>query len=377
MNHSQPSKTSDILRPYSLESRYFLFIFLLSILFLGRILWPFWSILVLSFLLASLFRPFYLFFHKNRVSPHLASILTCFFIIFLVFIPLLLFIGALSNEALSLYQWGRDSGLGIKAQAFLQENPMAAKFQAFMHGFGIDLEPSQLTEALSSLVKTGVFFLYNQASSWAANVLQFLALFIMMILIIFFLLIDQERLIAFFIRLSPLPDHEDQLLLSKFEETANALLKGNLIGGVLQGVIAGVAFALLGLKSPLLWGCVMALVGFLPIVGVGLVVIIPTALFLGMNGKIGIGIFLFLFYMLLSFTIESVIKPKLIGGQVKMHTLLVFLSFMGGLAVYGALGIIYGPLIMTAFLTLAELYLVRYDSSLSKGHRETEKSGSL
>jgi predicted PurR-regulated permease PerM len=332
---------------------------------------------VLSFLLASLFRPFYLFFHKNRVSPHLASILTCFFIIFLVFIPLLLFIGALSNEALSLYQWGRDSGLGIKAQAFLQENPMAAKFQAFMHGFGIDLEPSQLTEALSSLVKTGVFFLYNQASSWAANVLQFLALFIMMILIIFFLLIDQERLIAFFIRLSPLPDHEDQLLLSKFEETANALLKGNLIGGVLQGVIAGVAFALLGLKSPLLWGCVMALVGFLPIVGVGLVVIIPTALFLGMNGKIGIGIFLFLFYMLLSFTIESVIKPKLIGGQVKMHTLLVFLSFMGGLAVYGALGIIYGPLIMTAFLTLAELYLVRYDSSLSKGHRETEKSGSL
>jgi predicted PurR-regulated permease PerM len=90
-----------------------------------------------------------------------------------------------------------------------------------------------------------------------------------------------------------------------------------------------------------------------------------------MNGKIGIGIFLFLFYMLLSFTIESVIKPKLIGGQVKMHTLLVFLSFMGGLAVYGALGIIYGPLIMTAFLTLSDLYLVRYDFSLQKNHRET------
>lgn len=377
MNHPQTPKTSNILRPDSLESRYFLLIFVVSILFLGRILWPFWSILVLSFLLASLFRPLYLFLHKHKVSHHLASILTCCFIIFLVFIPLLLFIGALSNEALSLYQWGRDSGLGIKAQAFVQENPMTARLQAFMHGFGIDLEPMQVTDAFSSLVKTSALFLYNQASSWAANVLQFLALFLMMILIIFFLLIDQERLIAFFIRLSPLPDHEDQLLLTKFEETANALLKGNLIGGVLQGVIAGTAFAILGLKSPLLWGCVMAVVGFLPIVGIGLVIILPTAIFLGMNGQIGIGLFLFVFYLILSFTIESVIKPKLIGGQVKMHTLLVFLSFMGGLAVYGALGIIYGPLIMTAFLTLSELYLVRYDSSLPKGHREAKRSVSL
>jgi predicted PurR-regulated permease PerM len=75
--------------------------------------------------------------------------------------------------------------------------------------------------------------------------------------------------------------------------------------------------------------------------------------------------------MLLSFSIEYVIKPKMVGDQVQMHTLLVFLSLMGGLAVYGVLGIIYGPLIITAFLTLSDLYLERYDFSLRKNQENS------
>jgi len=366
MNKDQCSKSPDLQHPVSLESRYFLLIFCISAIFLGRILWPFWSILVLSFLLASLFRPTYLFLHNKKFSAIFASILTCFLIVVLVFIPLLLFIGALSNEAFSLYQWGRDAGLGIKIHSFLQDHPMAAQFQTYLQGLGLEFEPTQLTDNLSSLVKSSALFLYNQASSWAANILKFLALFVIMILVIFFLLIDQEKLVTFFVRLSPLPDHEDRLLLARFEETANAILKGTIVCGLIQGIIAGVVFAMLGLNAPILWGCIMAVVACLPIVGIGLVIIIPTAIILAINGQPGTGVFLFLFYMLLSFSIEYIIKPKMVGDQVKMHTLLVFLSLMGGLAVYGVLGIIYGPLIITAFLTLSDLYLERYDFSLQK-----------
>lgn len=374
MNKDQCSKNPDPQYPVSLESRYFLLIFCISAIFLGRILWPFWSILVLSFLLASLFRPTYLFLRTRTLSAPFASILTCVLIVVLVFIPLLLFIGALSNEAFSLYQWGRDAGLGLKIHSFLQNHPMAAQFQTYLKGLGLEFEPTQLTDNLSSLVKSSALFLYSQASSWAANILKFLALFVIMILVIFFLLIDQEKLVTFLVRLSPLPDHEDRLLLARFEETANAILKGTIVCGLIQGIIAGVVFAMLGLNAPILWGCVMAVVACLPIVGIGLVIIIPTALILAINGQPGTGLFLFLFYMLLSFSIEYVIKPKMVGDQVKMHTLLVFLSLMGGLAVYGVLGIIYGPLIITAFLTLSDLYLERYDFSLQK---KSEKSGQI
>ena len=82
----------------------------------------------------------------------------------------------------------------------------------------------------------------NRKRNWAANIAQFLFLFLMMILVIFFLLIDLPRLIDYLIHLSPLPDDEDRLLIKKFEEIATAVLKGNGICGIIQGVLGGAVF---------------------------------------------------------------------------------------------------------------------------------------
>jgi predicted PurR-regulated permease PerM len=349
-----PAKT-----PNSMRTWYFLLIFLISIIFLGYILWPFWSILVLSFLLTNIFRPIYKFF-RRKMPKSIASILTCLLIVFIVFIPLLFFVGALSSEALGLYHWGRNTQVGMKLQLFMQDSPLILQLQNYMKDFGFTFEPAQITAMFSYLAKTAGLFVYNQASSWAANILQFIILFFMMILIVFFLLIDQNKLINFVIALSPLPDDEDRLLLEKFEEIANAILKGNGICGLIQGILGGAVFAILGLNSPILWGGMMAILAFLPIFGIGLIMI-PASLILMLNDRLGAGVFLFFFYLTLSFSIEYLVKPKMVGDEVQMHTLLVFLSILGGLSVYGVLGIIYGPLIVTAFLTLTEIYLARYD----------------
>ena len=93
---------------------------------------------------------------------------------------------------------------------------------------------------------------------------------------------------------------------------------------------------------------------------------IPAAIILMVNDKVGQGVFLFIFYLILSLSVEYIFKPKLVGNQVKMHTLLVFLSIIGGLSVYGVLGIIYGPLIVTAFLTLTDIYLKKYDDYVQR-----------
>ncbi|AGF77936.1 putative permease [Desulfocapsa sulfexigens DSM 10523] len=343
---------------------YFLFIFLISILFLGHILWPFWSILVLSFLLTNIFRPVYRILSR-KIPETGASIFTCLLIIFIVFIPLLFFVGALSSEALGLYHWGRSTQVGMKLQIFLQDSPLILQFQDYLKGFGFSFEPAQITSMFSYLAKMAGLFIYNQASSWAANILQFIFLFFMMILTIFFLLIDQDKLIKFIIAVSPLPDDEDRLLLEKFEEIANAILKGNGICGLIQGILGGVVFSIMGLSSPLLWGGIMAILAFLPIFGIGLVMI-PTALILMLNGSVGQGVFIFFFYLSLSFSIEYLVKPKMVGNEVQMHTLLVFLSILGGLSVYGVLGIIYGPLIVTGFLTLTEIYFAKYDQYVQR-----------
>lgn len=339
--------------------KYFLVVFLISIFFFGRILWPFWSILVLSFLLSNLFRPIYIF-SSRKLPDSVASVLTCMLIIAIVFIPLIFFVFALTDEALNLYSWGRDSRVGLKLQIFLQESPIILQLQQQLQEVGFQFNPSQVTDTFSYLVKKGGLLLYNQASGWAANLLQFLFLFFIMILVIFFLLMDQPKLVDYMIRLSPLPEDENHLLIDKFHEIANAILKGNGICGIVQGILGGVVFSILGLNSPLLWGCIMAILAFLPIFGIGLVMI-PTAAILAISGRLTAGIFLFVFYLFLSFSVEYIVKPKMVGNQVEMHTLLVFLSIIGGLSVYGVLGIIYGPLIITAFLTLSDIYFKRYD----------------
>ena len=364
MNDQLLQPTEPGQRPSSIRTWYFLLIFLISILFLGHILWPFCSILVLSFLLTNVFRPVYKLLATN-ISNNLASILTCLLIILIVFIPLLFFVGALSNEALGLYHWGRSTQVGMKFQLFVQDSPLIAQFQSYMEDFGFNFKPTQITAFFSYLAKMAGLFLYNQASSWAANILQFLFLFFMMILTIFFLLIDQDRLIKFVIAVSPLPDDEDRLLLEKFGKIANAILKGNGICGLIQGILGGAAFSILGLNSPLLWGGIMAILAFLPIFGVGLVMI-PASVILMFGDRVGAGVFLFFFYMALSFSMEYMVKPKMVGDQVQMHTLLVFLAIIGGLSVYGVLGIIYGPLIVTAFLTLTDIYFAKYDSHIQK-----------
>ena len=338
---------------------YFLGLLLLATFLMGRVLWPFVSILILSYLLASIFAPVYSLLNR-RFSNHFASLITCGLIFILIFIPMLLFAGTLSREAYALFQLTRGTNLAAKLTEIVQQNPLMIKFMGVLQGYGIEFELEELSSEISDLGRMSARFIYEQASAWAVNLLKFILDFMMMILIVFFFLIDQEQLKYYLQRLSPLPDHHDRLLISKFEEISRAILIGNGICGVIQGVLGGLVFALMGISSPVLWGAVMGILAFLPIVGIGLV-LLPTAAVLLLKGQIAKGILLAIFYVFLSFSVEYIVKPQIVGERVQMHTLLVFLAIIGGLKVFGFLGIIYGPLIVTGFLTLVDIYFRSYD----------------
>jgi predicted PurR-regulated permease PerM len=177
--------------------------------------------------------------------------------------------------------------------------------------------------------------------------------------VIFYLLIDGEKLISYIIEISPLPNEQEEKLIQKFNDMAGAILVGNGISGLIQGIAGGVLFWLFGLQSAFLWGVIMGLLAFLPIIGIG-AIMIPAAIFLMLKGRIGAGIFFIIFYFIMSGGIEYIFKPRLVGHRVQMHTLLVFLAIIGGLKLFGILGIIYGPLVVTAFLTLADIYQANY-----------------
>ncbi len=360
-----PKVTDNVSQMLStLSARYFLAIFLVAICLLGWVLSPFWQLLILAFLLAGIFRPVYLWLTR-WVSPTMASLLTCGLIILIVFVPLVFCVTALSSEALSLFNWGKDANILLKLQQVMQNNAYVARAQKLLLEFGVDFQPTDVTSMIADLSKSVSLFIYNKATGWAADVFGFLFQFAILIMVIFFLLIEMDRLVKFLSHLSPLPVAQDELLMKRFMEISGVILVGNGISGVFQGVLGGLFFALFDLNSPVLWGCIMAVLAFLPIVGIG-AVLVPTALVLWLNGHPGQAAITVIFYVVLSFVVEYLLKPKFVGKQVNMHTLLVLLAILGGMSIFGILGIIYGPLIVTAFLTLSDIYFKEYKPTIDR-----------
>ncbi len=337
---------------------FFLVLFIGSLILLLWLLQPFVATIVLALVVAGMFSPVYRKLTK-KMSITWASMTTCILIFFLLFIPIVFFVGALSTEALALIDTAKDAVLGDQFKKLLENRELIDKANIFLARFNISVTGDQIVSTLSEAGKATGLFLFKQANSIAANLFKFFVNFFFMLVIIFFFLIDSRKLLSFIVDLSPLPDEQDSKLIRKFKEMAGAVLVGNGLAGAIQGVAGGVVFALFGLGSPILWGFVMGILAFLPIMGIGLV-FVPATLLLFLKGRFAAGLFFIVFYIFLMITIEYIFKPYFMGDRMQMHSLLVFLSIMGGLNAFGILGIIYGPLIVTAFLTLAEIYKASY-----------------
>ena len=337
---------------------FFLAVFSLSCVMMGWLLWPFVSVIILAIVVTAVFTPVYKLLNR-RLNSTLSSLLTCGLIFIVLFLPLSFLVGILANEAWELYLTARGALQSKPIMELLEKSDIFDKINHFLARFKIEITGEQLNRAIAEVGRVVALFLYEQARSITTNVLKFIVNFFFMLLIIFYLLIDSPRLLSFIVKISPLPEDQDQILIQKFKDIATAILLGNGLGGLIQGTLGGIVFAFFGLKSPFVWGVIMALLAFLPILGIG-VVFVPAAILLFLQGRMTAGIFFLLFYIILSGGIEYFFKPKLVGQRVRMHTLIVFLSIIGGLKLFGILGIIYGPLIVTAFLTLSEIYLASY-----------------
>ena len=341
----------------------FLAYFVLSIALLTWLFWPFASTLIMACVVTGVFHPLYKRLHR-RVVPSLASFATCAVIFLVVFVPIVLFAGILAQEAFGLYNMGRTTETSNQLRHLVESTRVLDLVNALLAPFGFTISVDQLQNAFSELGKNVGLFLYRQAQTIASNILTFIVNFSFMLLVCFYLFLDGQRLLGFIFNISPLPLEQEERLVSKFQDMAGAILIGNGLSAIIQGVMGGCVFALFGLQSPILWGVIMGLLAFLPIVGIG-VVFLPATVILFVAGRHGAGIFFIVFYVVITLVIEYLFKPRIVGKRVQMHTMLVFLSIIGGLHLFGILGIIYGPLVVTAFLTLADIYEHKYQASVA------------
>ena len=144
-------------------------------------------------------------------------------------------------------------------------------------------------------------------------------------------------------------------LYTRVDDTIHATVYGTLAVSSMQGLLGGLMFWFLGMSAPLLWGVMMALLAVVPVLGT-FVIWAPAAVFLAMEGEMTKAITLVAWGAIAIGLIDNALNPYLIGNRMRFHTLLVFISIIGGLALFGASGIILGPLLLAIADALLDVW---------------------
>jgi len=347
-------------------SKVFLVVLLGVLILLLRLFWAYISSIILALLIASAFYPLYWRLKKLfKGEERGASLLMTIFIFLVLVIPVGGFVGTLSNEAFDFYKRSRESvSLQMIQQTLEGDSIWGQRIRRLGKLTGIEVNPETLEQLATALGKNVGLFLSRQLRSMASNLLNFLIHFFLMMLIIYYLFRDGERLKNYISELLPFPLEQQELVVRKFREMARAVIVGNGLNGIIQGIIGGFGFYLFGLGSPFLWGTVIGFLAFLPFIGAS-IVYIPAFIILLVQGKSGTAMGYLAYNGVYSLIMEYLFKPRMIGKGMRMNSLLVFMGILGGIKLFGILGIIYGPLIMTIFITLAELYRLEYKEAMA------------
>lgn len=210
---------------------------------------------------------------------------------------------------------------------------------------------SETEKALVSAATGGATVLRHAVGLGSAFVVN---LFLMLVAMYYFFL-DGRRLYAEAVRLIPLDKRYIQAFSREFSDVAHAIVYGNTVTALVQGAVGLVGLMMAGVPHAGVWGAAMVIAALVPVVGTGLVWVPISALLL-LSGKVGEGLFLVGWGALVVGTVDNFIRPRLCGSRMTLHPLLVFLSMFGGVAVFGMMGMLVGPLIASLFMAMVRIY---------------------
>lgn len=294
---------------------------------------------------------------------NLASLLTVLAIILLVLLPLAALITVVVAQAITVSQ-----SISPWIQQFINEPGILTNYvekipyydQVMPYRDLILEKAGQLVGALSG-------FLVNSLSSFTKVTINALFSAVIMLYVTFYFLNIGKDLLAKILLFLPLRDADEQKLLARFTSVTRATIKGTVIIGFLQGGICGISFAIVGIKGPVFWGSVMAVMSVIPAVGTA-IIWLPALIILLLTGNFaGAGI-LAVGCGAVAGNLDNILRPRLVGKDTEMHDLFVLFGTLGGISMFGILGIIIGPIITALFLTLWEIYGEVFAAYLPKVH---------
>jgi predicted PurR-regulated permease PerM len=313
-----------------------------------RLAVPFLSALTWAVALAVLFAPLQRRLAARLKRPALAAVISVLIIGVIVVVPLIFLGQRLVMQAAQGAELVESKVKSGEWRRALDAQPQLAPIA--------DLIEQQID--LPGTLKTFTTWLSTTAGSIVKGSVFQLIGFCLTFYLLFFFLRDSRAILQSLRSLSPLSDTEMDRLFGRISDTIYATVYGTLAVAAMQGFLGGLMFWWLGLPAPLLWGVVMAILAVVPMLG-AFIVWLPAAIYLALEGNWGQALILTAWGMFVVGTIDNVMRPILVGNRLKLHTVLAFMSVVGGLMLFGPAGLILGPVTLTTTLVLLEIWRSR------------------
>jgi predicted PurR-regulated permease PerM len=338
---------------------FILFLTLLSIYLLYEILSPFLtSILWAIFLAMALYPVFRKLQRLLKKKGALSAGIMTLFVLTVIVLPFGLLMASLAVEVVEVYHRVEEMIKTGQLQTYMEKIGEVPIFKWILMRLNLSLDSFQ-KEPLDFLLKNLQqisTFLFNQTTKIIKGLSTFIIGFFFTLLSLYYLFKDGERLFERLKEVIPLPSNERDLLIHRFKDMVFATIYGGILIAIIQGLLGGLSFWILGLSSPIFWGTAMSFLSFIPIGGTALIWI-PASILLLIQGAFLKGIVLLALGVFGISMVDNLLRPFFISTRTKIHPLLLFFAVLGGIQVFGLIGLVAGPLIVTLFLTLIEIYV--------------------
>ena len=327
------------------------YIFFFGLLFIvGYIAWtimvPFIAALLLASIIVILCYPLFEFILRftPRHNRSVAALISTIIAFLAVVIPVFFLSTLLVNEFVSFYQ-SLDNGGDLAVDEFFTK--IEGTVQHYVPAFQLNL---------TEQIKVSGDWLAQNIGAIFAGTVSVIFIFLIALLGSFYLFRDGKRFLEWLIHVSPLSDIEDKLILERVGRAIRSVATGTLLLSLIRGVVAAVGFSLFEIDRPILWGSVAALGALLP--GIGTAgIMVPAVSYLVFKDQMVNAIGLLVWGIASIAIVDNVIGPYLMSRGNNLHPFVVLLSVLGGISVFGPIGFIIGPVVISLFVVLLEIYM--------------------
>jgi predicted PurR-regulated permease PerM len=327
---------------------------------------PFVNVLAWASVLVILFHPIHQRLVTLTRSPGWSALLSTVIVIAVILIPLTLLTLVVAKEVGDV---AKNVG-GFFRSLLDPSSPVIGRVMAWLGRYfdASHLDPQEyLLERLKNISEA----IAGRTLGLLGGVVGVIVQALFTVFTMYYLFRDGDRIYDAILKAIPLDVAETRKIFDRTHEVIHASVYGVIVIAMVQGTLGGLAFAALGLPSPVVWGVVMFFLSMIPMVGSS-VIWIPTAIYLGMSGHWGKALALALWGALVIGTVDNFLRPKLVGERARLHELLIFFSVLGGLQIWGPLGLVLGPVIIAVTLALFDIFK---RLSLSNAAGQSENSG--